>query len=161
MRDSVGDSHLHFQRMHRASRQAGNTWRKSASWAHSSPHVAVCVSDLSPPCWPQVLGGPRGEAGKGGLRSEGIAARARLSRRWISWAGSRWWQQALSEPRSSVLRKGKKRQLLPKVAVMWGSVVRALFGLGRLDPAASALGAGCEAWVSCALSEVESVGFDL
>lgn len=60
--------------------------------------------------------------------------------------------QALPEPRSSVLRKGKKRQLLPKVAVMWGSVVRALFGLGRLDPAASAVGAGCEAWVSSRLA---------
>lgn len=43
--------------------------------------------------------------------------------------------QALPEPRSSVLKKGK-RQLLLKVAVMWGSVVRALFGLGRLDPVA-------------------------
>ena len=56
VRDSVGDSHLRFQSTHRASRQAGNTWSKSASWAHSSPHVAVCVSDLSLPRWPPVLG---------------------------------------------------------------------------------------------------------
>lgn len=60
--------------------------------------------------------------------------------------------QVLPEPRSSGLRRGKKRQLLPKVAVTWGSVVRALFGLGRLDPAASAVGAGCEAWASSRLA---------
>lgn len=71
-----------------------------AGWEHMGEARAVgtqspprCCVRFRPASAPLATGsgeGWGGEAGEGGLRAEGVEARARLSRCWISWAGSRW-----------------------------------------------------------------------